>query len=105
MFSRSHGMAFSLEWFSWCGGARSGDPPSANPRTRGASARLAAEQPIDLVSDDEIVAIETEPTACVHHLVRGRCERRGAAELSRQLEHEQHVLLLQRDVGERHLRH
>ena len=55
--------------------------------------------------DDEIVAIDAEPAAGVHHFVGGGGERHRAAELAAEIERQEHVLLLQRHVGERHLRH
>ena len=54
---------------------------------------------------DEIVVVNAKPAAGVHHLVGGGSERRGTAERAAEFEREQHVLLLQRDVGERHRHH
>ena len=55
--------------------------------------------------DDEIVAVDTQAAASVHHLVRSGRKRHGTTGFSRHLQHEQHVLLLQRHVRERHFGH
>src|SRR5712675_1763372 len=54
---------------------------------------------------DEVVVVDSETPARVHHLVGGRGERHRAAEPARQVERQQHVLLLQCHVGERDLGH
>src|SRR5919201_4194436 len=67
--------------------------------------RVASQAAIDLVRGDEIAMVEAEAAAGIHHFVGGGRKRHRAAELAAELEREQHVLLLQRDVGERYGRH
>ena len=55
--------------------------------------------------DDEIIAVDAEPAAGVHHLVGGGRERHRRAERAAEIERQHHVLLLQGHVGERHVRH
>src|SRR5262249_54480523 len=66
---------------------------------------LASKAAIDFVRSHEIAVLESEPAARIHDFVGGRCERHGAAEFAAEFEREQHVLLLQRDVGKRGRRH
>src|SRR5205807_1484691 len=66
------------------------------------SSRLASQAAINFVGGDEIAVIDAEPAAGIHHLIGGGRERHRAAQLAAELERQQHVLLLQRDVGERH---
>src|SRR6516165_10610633 len=67
----------------------------------GGTLRLSPQAAIDLVRGDEIAMIEPQPAASIHHFVCGRRQRHRAAELAAELERQQHVFLLQRDVGER----
>src|SRR5436853_374911 len=66
---------------------------------------LAAETPVDLVGDDEIVVVDAEAAARVHHLIGAGGQWYGAAKLTRHVENQQHVFLLKRHIGERHFRH
>src|ERR1017187_8369822 len=66
---------------------------------------LSAKSAIDLVGDHEIVAVDAESAAGIHHFIGGGGERHRTAERAAEIERQQHVLLLQGDVGERHLRH
>ena len=50
---------------------------------------------IDLMRDHEIVAVDAEPAAGIHHFVGGGGERHRAAERAAEIERQQHVLLLQ----------
>jgi hypothetical protein len=61
---------------------------------------LAFEPAIDFVRSHEIAVLEAQPTTGIHDFVGGRGERHGAAEFAAEFEREQHVLLLQRDIGE-----
>src|SRR5262249_8872954 len=67
----------------------------------GGTLRRSPQAAIDLVRGDEVAMIEPQPAAGIHHFVCGRCQRHWAAELAAELERQQHVLLLQRDIGER----
>ena len=50
---------------------------------------------------DEIAMIEPQPAASIHHFVGGRRQGHRAAELAAEFEGQQHVFLLQRDIGKR----
>src|SRR5947207_13062493 len=60
----------------------------------GCSARLSAEPPINLMCHHEVVVIEPQTSAGVHHLVRRGSERYWTPERSRHFKNEQPVFLL-----------
>src|SRR5262245_50015377 len=53
---------------------------------------LSPQAAVDVVRGDEIAMIEPQPAASIHHFVCGRRQRHRAAELSAELERQQHVL-------------
>src|SRR5215471_21506476 len=67
----------------------------------GGALGLSPQATVDVVRSDEIAMIEPQPAASIHHFVCGRRQRNRAAELAAELERQQHVLLLQRDIGKR----
>src|SRR5215510_2690724 len=71
----------------------------------GGALRLSPQAAVDVVRGDEIAMIEPQPAASIHHFVCGRRQRHRAAELAAELERQEHIFLLQRDIGERDGRH
>src|SRR5215469_8497646 len=67
----------------------------------GGTLGLSPQAAIDLMRGDEVAMIEPQPAAGIHHFVCGRGQRHWAAELAAELERQQHVFLLQRDIGKR----
>src|SRR5215475_6297883 len=90
-------LLFRMARFTICVLRRRGSLPFDS----GGASRLSPQAAIDLMRGDEIAMIEPQPAASIHHFVCGRRQRHRAAELAAELERQQHVLLLQRDIGER----
>src|SRR6516165_1349380 len=67
----------------------------------GGTLRLSPQAAIDRVRGDEIAMIEPQPAAGIHHFVCGRRQWHRTAELAAEFERQQHVFLLQRDIGKR----